>query len=50
MENAETVHFSVTIIIYDIEMQSPSAHMNANGKGHLMTWAKGHLVEYSFFS
>ena len=40
MENAETVHFSVTIINSDIEMQSTSNPMNANGQGHFVTLAK----------
>ena len=43
MENAETVHLSVTIINCDMEMQSASTPMNAKDKGHLVTWAKGHL-------
>ena len=43
IENAETVHFSVTIIICDMEMQSASTPMNAKGQGHLVTLAKGHL-------
>ena len=38
--------FSVTIIICDMEMQSTSTPVNAKGQGHLVTWAKGHLVEY----
>ena len=42
MKNAETVHFSVTVIICDMEMQSTSAPMNAKGQGLLVTGAKGH--------
>ena len=42
MENAETVHLSVTVIIYDMKMQS-STPLNAKGQGHLLTLVKGHL-------
>ena len=42
MENAVIVHFSVTIIICAMEMQSTSTPMNAKCLGHLVTWAKGH--------
>ena len=42
IENAETVYFSVTITICDMEMQSTSNPMNAKGQAHLVNWAKGH--------
>ena len=43
MENAVTVHFSVTIIICPMEMQSTSTLMHAKGQGYLVTLAKYHL-------
>ena len=42
MEKARTVHFSVTSIVCDMEMQSILTPMNAGGQGYLVTLVKGH--------
>ena len=42
MEMLQPVHFSVAIIIHDMEIQSTSIPVNAKGQGHLMTWDKPH--------
>ena len=42
MEKAEKVIFSVTVIVYDMEMQSILTPMNAKGQGHLVTLVKDH--------
>ena len=43
MGKDEKVHFSVAIIVFDMEMQPATARMNVKGQGHSMTLAKGHL-------
>ena len=43
MDKAEIVHFSVAVIVNDMEMQITSTWMTAKGQGHLMTPAKGHF-------
>ena len=46
MEKDEKVHFSVAVIVYDMEMQPASARMNVKGQGHSMTLAKVTLTRY----
>ena len=46
MGKAEIVCFSIGIMIYDMEMQSISIHMNAKGQGHLVTLAKDVSVQH----
>ena len=43
MGNAQKVHFSLAVVLFDMEMQSTSIPMNSRGQGHLVTLAKGHL-------
>ena len=40
----EKVHFSVVIVLCDMEMQSASIHLNSRGQGHIETLAKVHSV------
>ena len=42
MKKAKTVHFSATIVVCDMKMQSILIPMTANGQGHLVTLVKGH--------
>ena len=37
------VHFSVVIMLCDMEMRAISTSMNYSGQSHLMTLAKGHF-------
>ena len=46
---AKTVHFSATIVVCDMEMQSILIPRNAKGQGHLVTLVEGHscwIYEY----
>ena len=45
MDKAKIVHFSVTIIVCDMEMQLSSNSMNAKSQSHQMTLAKVFLIE-----
>ena len=46
MGKDEKVHFSVAVIVYDMEMQSASARMNVKGQGHSMTLANVTWTKY----
>ena len=43
MAKIEKVHFSVAIMLFDMEMQSTSTPMNTRGQGHIVTLTKDHL-------
>ena len=44
MGKAEIVHFSVAVVLSDMEMKSRPSFMNARGQGHLVTLAKVILI------
>ena len=43
MGKAEKVHFSIAIMLSDMEMPLTFTSMNFRGQGHFVTLTKGHL-------